>query len=53
MDASKRRFIKQSARLLAASGKARIRTQMSAAHTIEELDFAVDQFIAARDEVGA
>jgi glycine C-acetyltransferase len=32
--------------------KARIRTQMSAAHTIEELDFAVDQFVAARDEVG-
>jgi glycine C-acetyltransferase len=33
-------------------GKARIRTQMSAAHTIDELDFAVDQFVAARDEVG-
>jgi glycine C-acetyltransferase len=33
-------------------GKARIRTQMSAAHTIEELDFAVEQFVAARDEVG-
>ena len=33
-------------------GKARIRTQMSAAHTMEELDFAVDQFVAARDEVG-
>jgi glycine C-acetyltransferase len=33
-------------------GKARIRTQMSAAHTIEELDFAVEQFAAARDEVG-
>jgi glycine C-acetyltransferase len=32
-------------------GKARIRTQMSAAHTIKELDFAVEQFIAARDEV--
>jgi glycine C-acetyltransferase len=32
-------------------GKARIRTQMSAAHTIEELDFAVEQFAAARDEV--
>ncbi|HWH67133.1 MAG TPA: glycine C-acetyltransferase, partial [Gaiellales bacterium] len=31
--------------------KARIRTQMSAAHTIEELDFAVEQFISARDEV--
>ena len=32
-------------------GTARIRTQMSAAHTIEELDFAVDQFAAARGEV--
>jgi glycine C-acetyltransferase len=34
-------------------GKARIRTQMSAAHTTEELDFAVEQFISARDEVTA
>ena len=34
-------------------GKARIRTQMSAAHTIEELDFAVAQFVSARDEVMA
>jgi glycine C-acetyltransferase len=34
-------------------GKARIRTQMSAAHTIEELDFAVEQFASARDEVMA
>ena len=33
-------------------GLARIRTQMSAAHTIEDLDFAIDQFVAARDEVG-
>jgi glycine C-acetyltransferase len=33
-------------------GAARIRTQMSAAHTIEELDLAVEQFAAARDEVG-
>jgi glycine C-acetyltransferase len=32
-------------------GKARIRTQMSAAHTIDELDFAVEQFVSARDEV--
>ena len=32
-------------------GRARIRTQMSAAHTIAELDFAADQFAAARDEV--
>jgi len=34
-------------------GKARIRTQMSAAHTVEELDFAVDQFVAARDEISS
>jgi glycine C-acetyltransferase len=34
-------------------GKARIRTQMSAAHTIEELDFAVEQFVSARDQVMA
>lgn len=30
-------------------GKARIRTQVSAAHTIEDLDFAVDCFIKARE----
>jgi len=29
-------------------GTARIRTQMSAAHTREDLDFAVEQFVAAR-----
>jgi glycine C-acetyltransferase len=29
-------------------GAARIRTQMSAAHSIEDLDFAADQFAAAR-----
>jgi glycine C-acetyltransferase len=29
-------------------GTARIRTQMSAAHSIEDLDFAVEQFAAAR-----
>ena len=29
-------------------GTARIRTQMSAAHTTEDLDFAVDQFVTAR-----
>ena len=34
-------------------GKARIRTQMSAAHTLEELDFAVQRFVSARDEVMA
>jgi glycine C-acetyltransferase len=33
-------------------GTARIRTQMSAAHTLEDLDFAVDQFVAAREAVG-
>ena len=29
-------------------GTARIRTQMSAAHSIEDLDFAAEQFAAAR-----
>ncbi len=33
-------------------GMARIRTQMSAAHTTEDLDFAIKQFVAARDEIG-
>ncbi len=33
-------------------GTARIRTQMSAAHTLEDLDFAVDQFAEAREAVG-
>jgi glycine C-acetyltransferase len=33
-------------------GKARIRTQMSAAHTIADLDFAAEQFRQARDELG-
>jgi glycine C-acetyltransferase len=32
-------------------GTARIRTQMSAAHTIEDLDFAIDQFVAARERL--
>jgi glycine C-acetyltransferase len=32
-------------------GTARIRTQMSAAHTIEDLDFAIEQFVAARNRV--
>jgi glycine C-acetyltransferase len=32
-------------------GKARIRTQMSAAHTIADLDHAAEQFRHARDEV--
>jgi glycine C-acetyltransferase len=31
-------------------GTARIRTQMSAAHSIEDLDFAVEQFAAARTD---
>jgi glycine C-acetyltransferase len=33
-------------------GTARIRTQMSAAHTIADLDMAVDAFVAARAAVG-
>ncbi|OYO24461.1 glycine C-acetyltransferase [Enemella dayhoffiae] len=32
-------------------GKARIRTQMSAAHSIEDLDRAIAAFVAARDEL--
>ena len=32
-------------------GTARIRTQMSAAHTLEDLDFAVDRFAEARSAV--
>jgi len=33
-------------------GKARIRTQVSAGHSIEELKFAVEQFAAVKDELG-
>ena len=33
-------------------GKARIRTQISAAHTKEELKFVADCFAAVRDEMG-
>ncbi|MBI1386405.1 MAG: glycine C-acetyltransferase [Rhizobiales bacterium] len=33
-------------------GKARIRTQMSAAHTREDLDTAIAAFVAARQEIG-
>jgi glycine C-acetyltransferase len=33
-------------------GKARIRTQVSAAHTPEDLDFAVEQFVAVKRELG-
>jgi glycine C-acetyltransferase len=32
-------------------GTARIRTQMSAAHSIADLDFAVEQFVAARERL--
>jgi glycine C-acetyltransferase len=34
-------------------GKARIRVQLSAAHTREDLDFAVEQFAAVREELRA
>jgi len=34
-------------------GKARIRVQVSAAHTAEELDFAAAQFLAAQREIGS
>jgi len=33
-------------------GKARIRVQLSASHTPEELDFAAAQFLAAKQELG-
>jgi glycine C-acetyltransferase len=33
-------------------GKARIRTQVSAAHTMQDLEMAVNAFAAARDELG-
>lgn len=33
-------------------GQARIRTQISAAHTTEDLDFAIEQFAAAKKELG-
>ncbi len=33
-------------------GKARVRTQVSAAHSIEDLDFAVECFKQVRDEMG-
>jgi glycine C-acetyltransferase len=31
---------------------ARIRTQLSAAHTFEDIDFAVTQFVAIKEELG-
>jgi glycine C-acetyltransferase len=33
-------------------GKARVRVQVSAAHTREDLEFAIDAFTAVRDELG-
>jgi glycine C-acetyltransferase len=33
-------------------GKARIRTQMSAAHSLEQIDLAVDAFIDVGKELG-
>ncbi len=33
-------------------GKARIRTQVSAAHTEKDLAFAIEQFVAVREELG-
>ncbi len=33
-------------------GKARIRTQVSAAHSKEDLDFAIEKFAEAKDEIG-
>jgi glycine C-acetyltransferase len=34
-------------------GKARIRVQISAAHTPEDLEFAIAQFVAVRAELSA
>jgi glycine C-acetyltransferase len=33
-------------------GKARIRTQISAAHSLADLDFAMEQFAAVKEELG-
>jgi len=33
-------------------GKARIRTQISAAHTVEDLGFALEQFAAVKKALG-
>jgi glycine C-acetyltransferase len=33
-------------------GKARIRTQVSAAHSKEDLDFAIEKFAEAKEELG-
>jgi len=34
-------------------GKARIRTQVSAGHTTEDLSYAIEQFVAVRNELGS
>ena len=34
-------------------GQARIRVQVSAAHSTEDLDFALEKFTEAREELGA
>ncbi len=34
-------------------GTARIRVQLSAAHSLEDVDFAIEQFVAVRDELSA
>ena len=33
-------------------GKARVRVQVSAAHTREDLEFAIEAFTVVRDELG-
>jgi glycine C-acetyltransferase len=33
-------------------GKARIRVQISAAHSRDDLEFAIEQFVAAKAELG-
>jgi len=33
-------------------GKARIRTQISAAHTRKEIEFAIEKFVEAKRELG-
>ena len=34
-------------------GEARIRVQLSAAHSTEDVDYAIAQFVAVRDELSA
>ena len=34
-------------------GAARIRVQLSAAHSLEDVDYAIEQFVAVRDELAA